>query len=289
MPDVTEILVAVPVMLMGATVLSTVGFGIGIATSPLLLLVVEPQTVVVVVNTVSLAVFALIIAQTRRHLRVRELLPVIAGGVLGAPIGVLVLSTLSGSALRIGITALVVLFTASLRFGGLMVLARKRSIGPLVGLSVGALLAGFGIGGPLVAVYLLAREMPSQTVRGQLSLFFLIVESVAVVGYAVSGLFTTERLALIAIVIAPVLLGYVLGAALVGRMSETRFRQSVVGVILATSFVVLAREALRLQGVDLVGARGLGVDPTHTHRRPWISPLAGLPRRSGPLHTRRAA
>ena len=251
MPDVTEILVAVPVMLMGATVLSTVGFGIGIATSPLLLLVIEPQTVVVVVNTVSLAVFALIIAQTRRHLRVRELLPVIviAGGVLGAPIGVLVLSTLSGSALRIGITALVVLFTASLRFGGLMVLARKRSIGPLVGLSVGALLAGFGIGGPLVAVYLLAREMPSQTVRGQLSLFFLIVESVAVVGYAVSGLFTTERLALIAIVIAPVLLGYVLGAALVGRMSETRFRQSVVGVILATSFVVLAREALRLQGV----------------------------------------
>ena len=249
MPDVTEILVAVPVMLMGATVLSTVGFGIGIATSPLLLLVIEPQAVVVVVNTVSLAVFALIIAQTRRHLRVRELLPVIAGGVLGAPIGVLVLSTLSGSALRIGITALVVLFTASLRFGGLMVLARKRSIGPLVGLSVGALLAGFGIGGPLVAVYLLAREMPSQTVRGQLSLFFLIVESVAVVGYAVSGLFTTERLALIAIVIAPVLLGYVLGAALVGRMSETRFRQSVVGVILATSFVVLAREALRLQGV----------------------------------------
>ena len=249
MPDVTEILVAVPVMLMGATVLSTVGFGIGIATSPLLLLVIEPQTVVVVVNTVSLAVFALIIAQTRRHLRVRELLPVIAGGVLGAPIGVLVLSTLSGSALSIGITALVVLFTVSLKFDVLLVLARRRSTGPLVGLSVGALLAGFGIGGPLVAVYLLARKLPSQTVRGQLSLFFLTVESVAVVGYAVSGLFTTERLALIAIAIPPVLLGYVLGTALVGRMSETRFRQSVVGVVLTTSFIVLAREALRLQGV----------------------------------------
>ena len=69
------------------------------------------------------------------------------------------------------------------------------------------------------------------------------------VGYAVTGLFTTERLALIAFVIVPVLLGYVLGTALVGRMSETRFRQSVVGVILATSAIVLAREALRLQGV----------------------------------------
>ena len=143
-----------------------------------------------------------------------------------------------------------VLFTASLRFGGLVVLARRRSIGPLVGLSVGALLAGFGIGGPLVAVYLLARETAEpDRQRPAFPVLPRSVESVAVVGYAVSGLFTTERLALIAIVIAPVLLGYVLGAALVGRMSETRFRQSVVGVILATSFVVLARETLRLQGV----------------------------------------
>ena len=114
---------------------------------------------------------------------------------------------------------------------------------------MGALLAGFGIGGPLVAIYVLARKLPSQAVRGQLALYFLVVESVAALGYAVAGLLTTERLALIAIVVPSVVLGYVFGSALVGRMSETRFRQSVVGVILATSVVILVREALRLQGV----------------------------------------
>ena len=249
MPDLAEILVAIPVMLMGSTVLSTVGFGIGIATTPLLLLVIDPQTVVVVVNTVSLVLFALIIAQTRRHLRVRELLPVIAGGVIGAPIGVLVLSAIGGSALRIGITGLVIVFTLSLKFDALTELSRRRWTGPLIGLIVGALLAGFGIGGPLVAIYVLARKLPSQAVRGQLSLYFLVVESVAALGYAVAGLYTTERLALIALVVPSVVLGYVFGSALVGRMSETRFRQSVVGVILATSVIVLVREALRLQGV----------------------------------------
>ena len=236
-------------MLMGSTVLSTVGFGIGIATTPLLLLVIEPQTVVVVVNTVSLVLFALIIWQTRQHLRVRELLPVIAGGALGAPIGVLVLSTLGGSALRIGITGLVIVFTLSLKFDALTELSRRRWTGPLIGLSVGALLAGFGIGGPLVAIYVLARKLPTQAVRGQLALYFLVVESVAAAGYAVAGLLTTERLALIAIAIPPIVLGYFVGSALVGRMSETRFRQSVVGVILATSVIILVREALRLQGV----------------------------------------
>ena len=255
MPDLTEILVAVPVMLLGSTVLSTVGFGIGISTAPLLLLVIEAQTVVVVVNTVSLVLFALIIVQTRRHLRVREFVPMIVAGAIGAPIGVFVLGALGGSALSIGITGLVVLFTVSLRFGALETLTRRRSVGPLVGLSVGALLAGFGIGGPLVAVYLLARQLHSQAVRGQLALYFLVVESVAVVGYAVTGLFTTERLALIAIAVPPVVLGYVLGSALVARMSETRFRQTVVGVILVTSAVILVREALRLQGVIFVVTR----------------------------------
>ncbi len=249
MPDLIEILVAVPVMLLGATVLSTVGFGIGISTSPLLLLVMEPQTVVVVVNTVSLALFALIIVQTRRHVRLREMLPLIAGGVLGVPIGIFMLSALDPSALRIGITALVVLVMASLRFDAPKLLAGNRSTGPIIGLVVGALLAAFSIGGPLVAIYLLAKETPSPSARGQLSVYFLVVQSLSAAGYAISGLYTTESLTLIAIVTAPVLLGFGVGAFLVSKMSETRFRQSVIAVTLATSLVVLAREALRLQGV----------------------------------------
>ncbi len=249
MPDAAEIVVAVPVMLVGATVLSTVGFGIGITTSPVLLLVLEPQTVVVVLNSVSLALFGLIIYQTRAHIDLRQILPVGAAGVVGVPIGVVLLSTLGNTALSIGIAALVVLFTLSLRLETPKVLARKALAGPAIGLTVGAVLAASGIGGPLVVVYLLARDLPSQAVRGQLAVYFMMVESVSVAGYAVSGLFNAERLSLIVIVTVPVLLGYVLGTALARRMDETRFRQGVVGVILVSSFVVLAREAFRLQSI----------------------------------------
>ena len=248
MPDAAEILVAVPVMLVGSTVLSTVGFGIGITTSPLLLLVMEPQTVVVMLNTVSLALFGLIIHQTRHHIRLREVLPVGIAGVLGVPIGVFVLISAGTTALRVGIMVLVVAFTLSLRLQAPTRLTHHRLAGPAVGLAVGALLASSGIGGPLVAVYLLARELPRQAMRAYLSVFFLMVESVSVVGYAVSGLFTTERVWLILIVAAPVLLGYALGTVLVRRMNETRFRRGVIGVILVTSLMVLGREAIRLQG-----------------------------------------
>lgn len=247
MPDAAEILIAVPVMLLGSTVLSTVGFGIGITASPLLLLVLDPQTTVVMLNTASLALFALIIYQTRHHIRPREVLPIGTAGVLGVPVGVLALSTLSDGALRVGITMLVVAFTLSLRLNAPARLAHRQSAAPVIGLVVGTLLATSGIGGPLVVVYLLARGLPSQAVRGHLSAYFLMVQSVSVAGYAVSGLFTPERLWLIAIVAPPVLLGYAFGTVLVRRMDEARFRQGVIGVILVTSLVVLVREALRLQ------------------------------------------
>ena len=52
-------------LFVGSTVLSTVGFGIGMTTTPVLLLVFEPQTAVVVVNTISIVLFGLIIYQNR--------------------------------------------------------------------------------------------------------------------------------------------------------------------------------------------------------------------------------
>ena len=249
MIDTPELVVAALVMLAGATVMSTLGFGIGITTSPILLLVLEPQTVVVMLNTVSLVLFALIIYQTRAHITLRDILPTGVAGMVGVPIGVLVLSLAGAGALRIGITVLVIALTLSLRFPVPAALVGYRPTGPAIGLAVGALLAASGVGGPLIVLYLLARDMPRHAVRGQLSVFFLMVESVAVVGYAVAGLFTLERLSLILVMTAPVLLGYSFATLLVRRMDEVWFRRGVIGLILGTSLMVLGREVLRLQGV----------------------------------------
>ncbi len=53
--SLVEVLVAALMLFAGSTVLGTVGFGIGMTTTPVLLLTFDPQTVVVLVNTVPLA------------------------------------------------------------------------------------------------------------------------------------------------------------------------------------------------------------------------------------------
>jgi uncharacterized membrane protein YfcA len=247
--DALQIVIVSLIVMAGSTVLSTVGFGIAVTASPLLLLFVDPQTVVIMLNTVSVALFVLVIIQTRRELPAREMLPVAIAGVLGVPVGVWVLSSVSTSALRIGITVLIILMTITLRFRLRITGARARLVGPPVGFAVAISLASLGIGGPVLVLFFLARDWTSHAIRASLAFFFLLVQTVSIVGYGLAGLFTPERIVLVLIVTLPALAGFSIATQLVRRMNERRFRQGVIGVIVVSSVIVLAREMLMFQGI----------------------------------------
>ena len=79
-----------------------------------------------------------------------------------------------------------------------------------------------------------------------MSLLFMFVMPAAVVGYAVHGLYTPERLAVSAVTLAPVIAGFFLGSRIAQRMNERVFRFAAIGVIAITSAVVLAQEVTAL-------------------------------------------
>ena len=100
-----------------------------------------------------------------------------------------------------------------------------------------------------MVVLMLAREWPRRVVRVSLAFYFVLLQSAAIPGYAIAGLYTRERIELILIVVTPVLVGFGLATLLLRRMDERRFRRAVVTVIMLTSVFVLGREVLHLQGV----------------------------------------
>jgi len=242
MISAVEATVVAVMLFIGSTVLSTVGFGIGMTTTPVLLLVFDPQTAVVVVNTISVLLFGLIIYQNRADIPYRRVVPWSVAGLIGVPIGVFVLSSASASILRIGITVLIIALTVVTAFNFQRVIPRSRWFGMVVAVVVSALLNSLGIGGPLMALYILRQGYSRNAVRGSLAFFFVVVEASGVVGYGFTGLLTGERIALILITVVPVLLGFWLATFLVRRMNEAVFRRAVVVVIVATSLMVLARE-----------------------------------------------
>ena len=246
MPSLAESIIAALTLFAGATVLSTVGFGIGMTTIPVLLFVFDPQTVIVVVNSVSLALFVLIVAQNRTELPVRRVAPWALAGLAGVPVGVLVLKDSDSGLLKIAITTVTIALTLVVAFN---VRARLPS-GTLAGLAVGFLVSvtlnALGIGGPIMALYALSQKWSRNAVRGSLSLYFLFVETAGVIGYGFAGLLTTERVILIMIVVVPVILGFWLATWLVRRMNDVVFRRVTVVAIIGMSGLVLAREIAAL-------------------------------------------
>ena len=226
----------------GATVLSTVGFGIGMTTIPILLFILDPQTVIVVVNNVSLALFVLIVYQNREELPFRSVGPWALAGLAGAPIGVLVLKDFDAGLLKIAITTVTIILTLIVAFNVRARLPSGLLAGLVVAFLVSVTLNALGIGGPIMALYVLTQNWSRNAARGALSLYFLFVEAAGVIGYGVAGLLTVERIALILISVAPVILGFLLATYLVKRMNDLIFRRATVAAIIGMSGLVLARE-----------------------------------------------
>ena len=248
MPTLIQSAIAAVVVFVGATALSTVGFGIGMTTIPVLLFVFDPRTVVIVINTVSLLLFVLIIWQNRAEIPVRRVGLWGAAGLAGVPVGVIALRDADTALLKIAIASVTMALTVMVASRMRVPVPRSLAAGLVVAFGVSVTLNALGIGGPIMALYVLAQGWSRNSVRGALSLYFLFVESAGVAGYAVAGLLTMERIALILIVTPSALLGFWVATLLVRRMSETMFRRATVGVILLSCGMVLAREGTGLAG-----------------------------------------
>ena len=246
MPEILHIVVTSLVLMGAAFVIGAIGFGFGLTTSPVLLLILDPQTVVIVINAVAIIAFSLVLVETREHLRNRELAPMGIAAVLGTPIGVFALSTLDPTVLRISIGVLVLILTTMVVFNAEWRVPYPRISGPILGLISSAFTTGLAIGGPILVLFFLGRGMDRQGVRASMAFFFTIMYVAAAIGYAIQGLFTTERLILIAAAAPVVAIGYWIAVKLTGHMNERVFRTAVVGVIVVSSLVVIAREVASL-------------------------------------------
>ena len=242
----TQVSIAALMLFLGSTALSATGFGIGMVAMPGLLFVLEPQTAVVVLNTIAIAIEAWIVVQSRRDIPFREVLPIAAAGALGVPLAIYILKFADPSIMRIGISVLVLMFAAIATVNFQRDFPYSRVVGILAGFVVGVVLPAFGVGGPLVTLYLLTRNWQRRSVRAGMAFYLLVLDVFGIAGYAVAGLYTAERLTLIALMAIPMLAGLGLGAMLLKLMSERVFRYVVVTIIISSSMLVLVREVISL-------------------------------------------
>ena len=237
-----DILLTGLAIFVGSLVLVTAGFGIAIGSSPIMLLTVDPQSTVIVIYTVSLLVFVLMIYQNRGNINYRDMAVPVVFGLIGVPVGIYILANSNPATLRVSIALLIIFLGISLAFN-LSVSAMKHKY-TLWGAAflVSVMITSTGIGGPIMAVAVLARDWNRDTIRGSLPFYYIFIETAAVIGYVITDLFDSERLILVGISVFPALLGFLLASILVNRIKQNYYRNLILGIVISAGIAILVKE-----------------------------------------------
>lgn len=228
---------------LGAFVKGITGAGLPLIATPVLATVVGPEEAVVVMTIPTFVSNLVMIRAHRRPLRdVPDLVPLLVAGVLGTAIGVWLLRELSADALSLVLAGTVILYVVVRLTNPEVRLSPRvsRYMAPPVGLAAGSLQGAAGVSGPLLASYLHSYGMDRSTYLFALTLLLQVFGLAQIIGVAVTGLYTGDRLLISALAVIPVAIVIPLGIALSRRLSTVGFDRLVLILLVASAAKLVA-------------------------------------------------
>lgn len=230
----------------GATVIAAAGFvmglaGFGVALVSLAFLpfLMAPVTAVVLVTLYALVFAGVVTAQLRREVVLRAIGPLLAGTVLGTPLGVWVLATVSAGVLERLIGAVLVAVVALEWRGMFPGPLGGRGWAFLAGALAGVLGGAVGTPGPPVILWSAAQGWPPRTMKANIQAFFAVNQAVILAGYWWAGLLTPDVWRLAAVFAVPAAAGLLAGMTLFERVDPARFRRIVFVLLLFSGLALL--------------------------------------------------
>jgi uncharacterized membrane protein YfcA len=212
------------VALVAGTARGFSGFGAALIFMPLASSMAAPRLVAALLLVIDFVAAAPLIPNAWKRADRRATAVMVAGALIGVPLGTLLLSRLDPVTTRWIISAfvfaLLMLLLSGWRYRGNDHAAIAVGIGGVSGLCSGLAQTG----GPPIVGYWLGRPIASAIARANILLFFAASDLFSVVSYSLAGLITADALRFSCLVGPLYGAGVWLGAAMFGKASEALFR-----------------------------------------------------------------
>lgn len=201
------------------------GFGGGLIFVPLASAAMGPKIAAPVLLIVDFTLTVGMTPAAWRKANRREVFTMLAGALVGTPLGALALARLPSVTLRwiicVVVVCLLALLVSGWRYRGTPRAALTAGVGAVAGLFGGAA----QVSGPPIVAYWLGGSAPAPVVRSNLVLYFALASVISFATYLAGGLLTRE-VALVCLVAGPGYgLGIWIGARMFGLASEATFRR----------------------------------------------------------------
>lgn len=240
------LLVALFSALLAGIVTGMTGFGLALISTPLLLFVYEPKTVIVLTAIFSIFISGAVVLDSWRSAHARLALALLLPALVGIVVGAEILRTVDPLYIRLAV-GVVVVFSALLLLKDVRLPGAGSRWGTLVaGSTSGALSTSTGLAGPPIVLLLAARDLPKHAFRGTSALYFLAMSLVGIVVLSLRGLVEGGDLQLAAILIPAAIVGKAIGTAALKKISENAFRKISLGIVIFTGSLGVATAAWAL-------------------------------------------
>jgi uncharacterized protein len=215
------------------------GFGSALIFMPLASSMVAPRLVAALLLIIDFIAAAPLVPNAWGHADRKATAVIVAGALIGVPIGTYFLSRLDPVTTRWIISgfvvALLVLLLSGWRYHGKDHIALSVGIGGLSGFCSGLAQTG----GPPIVGYWLGRPVKPEVARANIVLFFAGSDCFSLISYIAAGLINADAVRF-ALLVGPIYaIGLGVGASLFGRASERIFRAICYALIVLSVIVGL--------------------------------------------------
>jgi uncharacterized membrane protein YfcA len=211
--------------LAGGFVSGLAGFGTGLVALGIWLHVIEPQVAASLVVVCSVVSQAQTIPTIWHAIRPARLWPFIVGGLIGVPIGTMLLARVDPGLFRLGTGILLVAFSAVMLVGRPRRQLARGGAGADAAIGfAGGIMGGLaGLSGPLPTMWATLRAWGKDERRGVFQAFNLTILSATLIAHTVAGMMSAEFGRLVLLALPGTLTGASLGSRLYKRLSDRRF------------------------------------------------------------------
>ena len=226
--------------LLGAVVAGVAGFAFGLIASAIWLHIIPPAQSASLIAAFAILIQGATLWKLRHAVQISRLLPFIAGGAIGIPLGAAALNWTSPDQMRAFIGAVLIVFSLySLARPTLPAVEGGLIADAIVGLMSGAFSGSTGLAGIPVIVWASLRRWPKDDQRAVFQPVVVAVFVMTLIWFGGTGIVTPETLQFFWVGLPAVFIGTWLGLKLYGRLDEATFRVVVLLLLLASGLTLL--------------------------------------------------
>jgi uncharacterized protein len=219
------------------------GFAMGFVVSGIWLHIISPVQTAVLITGYGLFTQGYGVWKLRHALSWRSVAPFIVGGVIGVPIGTMLLTWIDAAYMRSGVGALLIVYGVyGLSQPKLKPVQAGAGADGSIGFLNGVLCGLTGLPGFIITVWCTMRGWSKDAQRAIFQPVMLAAIVMTAISLGIGGAVTAETVRLYGLGLPALLAGLWLGFRLYGRLDDAAFRKVVLVLLLIAGLALLAAQ-----------------------------------------------